>query len=102
MPTQGEPTSSSATTSVTDSDLLDAVRAWLPDRRWFPAKGSATELSTAGGATLTDPRGEAEVRVLLVRARSATVDSVLQVPLTLHAAGTPGEGPDWIGTVADG
>ena len=42
-----------------------------------------------GGRTLTDPRGEAEVRILLVRARSSTVDSVLQVPLTLHPAGRP-------------
>ena len=90
MPTQeNDPTSTSpaaSATGVTDADLLDAVRDWLPDRRWFPAKGSATELSVAGGRTLTDPRGEAEVRVLLVRARSATVDTVLQVPLTLHPA----------------
>ncbi len=99
MPTQGPDPTSSPAAAVGDEQLLDAVRGWLPDRRWFPAKGSATDLTVAGGRTLTDPRGEAEVRILLVRARSTTVDTVLQVPLTLHAAGGA---DDAIATVGDG
>ncbi|WNB84799.1 maltokinase N-terminal cap-like domain-containing protein [Cellulomonas sp. ATA003] len=99
------PTGAGDTTgaTVTDDALLDALRDWLPERRWFPAKGGGAELSVAGGFALTDPRGQAQVRVLLVRARSATVDAVLQVPLTLHAdrSAAP-EGSDWITTVADG
>jgi maltokinase len=94
-------------TGVADDELLDAVRAWLPGRRWFPAKGADADLTLAGGFTLTDPQGAADVRVLLVRVRTTTVDVVLQVPLTLHrsAAGADGAESDAgapLGTVGDG
>ncbi|GAA2728810.1 hypothetical protein CAE01nite_33960 [Cellulomonas aerilata] len=102
-------------TGVTDDELLEAVRSWLPERRWFPAKGSDADVTLAGGFPLTDPQGAAPVRVLLVRVRTATVDAVLQVPLTLHDAGTgdAGDRPDGgdggastagstLGTVGDG
>ncbi|WP_298457952.1 maltokinase N-terminal cap-like domain-containing protein [uncultured Cellulomonas sp.] len=84
----------------TDDALLDALRDWLPERRWFPAKGGGAQLAAAGGFSLTDPRGAAQVRVLLVRVRSATVDAVLQVPLTLYAepTGAP-DGSDRVATV---
>ncbi len=46
MPTRDRPDQQRLRSrSVTDAELLDAVRDWLPDRRWFPAKGSATELA---------------------------------------------------------
>ena len=94
---------SSLWTPVSDDDLLSVVREWLPGRRWFPAKGEDAELTTAGALTLVDPRGEAEVRILLVRAVSATVDAVLQVPLTLHPDRSRGTetGPGWIGTIGE-
>ena len=37
-----------ARTSPDDARLLDVLRDWLPTRRWFPAKGASTELSTVG------------------------------------------------------
>jgi trehalose synthase-fused probable maltokinase len=105
MPTPGPGAADPSSTggSVTEAELLDAVRAWLPERRWFPAKGGDAQLEAVGGLTLTDPRGEAEVRLLLVGARTATVDVVLQVPLTLHAdrSAAP-ESSDWVATVSDG
>lgn len=84
-----------------DAALLDLVTQWLPGRRWFPAKGHDAAFTTVGGLTLVDPRGIAEVRILLIRAVSATIDVVLQVPLTLHAvrAGHGETGAGWIGTV---
>ncbi|HEY8720244.1 maltokinase N-terminal cap-like domain-containing protein [Pengzhenrongella sp.] len=90
---------------VSDAELLDVVRAWLPVQRWFPAKGSAAEIAPAGALTLVDPKGEAEIRILLLRTTSATVDVVLQVPLALHRdrageTGMPGAG--WIGTLSGG
>jgi len=86
---------------VSNDELLDLVREWLPGRRWFPAKGEEAEITAAGALTLVDPRGEAEVRILLVRTVSATVDAVLQVPLTLHPDRSRGTetGPGWIGTI---
>ncbi len=85
----------------TDAELLDAVRGWLPERRWFPAKGADAELEPAGGVDLVDPRGEADVRVLLVRVRTSTTDAVLQVPLTLRAGSGASQGSEAIGTVGD-
>lgn len=85
---------------VTDDELLTALRGWLPDRRWFPVKGDA-DLTVVGALTLVDPQGAAEIRILLVRVVSATVDAVLQVPLALHRGrpGTDPTGPGWIATV---
>jgi maltokinase len=68
-----------------DDELLTILRDWLPTRRWFPAKGVAARLECIGGLTLADPRGEASVRVLLVRVRAPDIDSVLQVPVTVRA-----------------
>ena len=84
-----------------DDELLALVAQWLPGRRWFPVKGEDATITTVGSLTLADPRGEAEVRILLIRAVSSTVDVVLQVPLTLYAE-RPGRGETgagWIGTI---
>ena len=105
MPMQAgpnDPSTPTPTGTVSDAELLDVVRDWLPDRRWFAAKGGDATLETAGGLSLADPRGEAQVRVLLVRARTETVDAVLQVPLTLHAdRSSAPDSPDWVGTVGE-
>lgn len=96
----------------TDDAVVRLLADWLPDRRWFPVKGTEARLTAVGGLTLTDPRDEARVRILLVRAEAPGVDTVLQVPVTMRpdrtatddgpAAGgsRPGQaGPAWIGTV---
>ncbi|HZL80529.1 MAG TPA: aminoglycoside phosphotransferase, partial [Demequina sp.] len=70
-----------------DDALLALLAEWLPGRRWFPAKGVAAELSCVGGLTLVDPLDEADVRIVLVRTVAPGVDTVLQVPLTLHESG---------------
>lgn len=71
-----------ARTSPDDARLLEVVRGWLPGRRWYPAKGTAAELSVVGGIDLAD-----DVRILLVRVHAGSIDVVLQVPLVLASDG---------------
>ncbi|QTE28728.1 maltokinase N-terminal cap-like domain-containing protein [Pengzhenrongella sicca] len=85
--------------SVSDAELLAVLRDWLPERRWFPAKDGDAEITSAGALTLVDPRGEAEIRILLVRVVSPTVDVVLQVPLSLHRGRNRASGAGWIATI---
>lgn len=67
-----------------DQRLLAAVAADLPARRWFPVKGAAADLSVHAAVPLRDPAGEADVRVLLVAARtSGGGTTLLQVPLVV-------------------
>lgn len=74
-----------------DHRLVDLLRQWLPQRRWYPAKDVGAALTAAGSVVLAD-----DVRIVLVRAQGPGVDVVLQVPLVLDAAGT-GDAP--VGTV---
>ena len=62
-----------------DGAVVDLLRAWLPTRRWFPAKGTTARLTLVGWLDFPDARGR--VRVALVRVRARVVDAVLQVPL---------------------
>ncbi len=68
-----------------DHELTGLLRAWLPQRRWYPAKGAHARLSPVGTVHLGDG-----VRVLLVRARAGAVDVVLQVPLIVQGGAAPG------------
>ncbi|HEY0188050.1 MAG TPA: aminoglycoside phosphotransferase [Cellulomonas sp.] len=87
-------------------DVLAALLApWLPARRWFPVKGADARVTAVGGLTLVDPRGEAEVRVLLVRVTSAgsTSASSAAAAATSPAdttTGTAGSGTAGSGTAA--
>ena len=63
-----------------DHELVRVLRSWLPERRWYPAKGVQARLEAVGSVRLGDG-----VRVLLVGARAAALDVVLQVPLRLVA-----------------
>ncbi len=59
--------------------LTDLLRAWLPTRRWFPAKGVAAQVEVVAVLPLDDP----SVRIPLVRVRAGSVDALLQVPVVL-------------------
>lgn len=59
-----------------DEDVVRLLRSWLPGRRWYPAKGVAARLAPVGSIRIDD-----EVRILLVSARAAALDVVLQVPV---------------------
>lgn len=85
-----------------DDALVALLRAWLPARRWFPAKTGHAEVGLAGTLTFPgDPAGT-RLRVALVRVRARGLDALLQVPLAFG----PGPG-DVLGrldgrTVRDG
>jgi maltokinase len=66
---------------VPDDAGLDLLRSWLPERRWFPAKGSDAKVERLGVLELPDPAGEARVQVHLLALPSG---AVLQVPTVLH------------------
>jgi len=76
-----------------DRRVLEVLRPWLPGRRWYPAKGTAAELSVHGVVVLSDA-----VRVLLVRVVAGDLDTLLQVPVVL----APELGPAVVGTLPDG
>ena len=79
-----------------DDALATLLRAWLPTRRWFPAKGARVQVAVVGTFAFPDDPTGAHVRVALVRVRGRGVDAVLQVPLAFG----PGPG-DVIGTLGD-
>jgi maltokinase len=72
-------------TPVPDDAELDALRAWAPAQRWFPAKGSDARLERLAVVDLTDPDGEAPVRLHLL---ALPTGAVLQVPTTRRPVGT--------------
>lgn len=90
-------------TRVPDDAELDALRAWVPTQRWFPAKGSAVRLDRVAALDLPDPLGEATVRVHLLALPSG---AVLQVPTVLRTveavADAPSGRPGVIGVVPGG
>ncbi len=77
-----------------DDVLTELLRAWLPARRWYPAKGHLPQVELVGTFTFPDDPTGSRVRVALVRVRAPGVDAVLQVPLAFG----PGPG-DVIGTL---
>lgn len=83
-------------------DVLDAVRAWLPDRRWFPTTADATSVVRVARTDLgTDEHGaHAVVDLLRVAGTSSSSPITLQVPLVLEPAGTPPAAVDARGLVA--
>ncbi|MDT0165644.1 phosphotransferase [Actinotalea sp. AC32] len=82
------------------SGLLDLLRSWLPAQRWFPAKGTTGDVEPLAVVELTDPAGEAEVGLHLVRLPSG---AVLQVPLVIrHDDDAPAEGVPVVGRLDDG
>ncbi|WP_159808961.1 maltokinase N-terminal cap-like domain-containing protein [Cellulomonas citrea] len=70
-----------------DARLLDVLRPWLADRRWFPVKDGSAQVTLIGSVQLAS--GLSLVRVLLLRVRGDALSTVLQVPvvLTPDAAG---------------
>lgn len=62
-------------------ELLGLLQDWVPRQRWFPAKGSSAALHGVAVIELTDPRGEAQVLVHLLRLPEG---GTLQVPVVVR------------------
>jgi maltokinase len=83
---------------VPDDDVLSLVQAWLPSRRWYPAKGTDHVLARVGVLELEDPAGEARVGVHLL---GLPWGGVLQVPVVAGTA-LPDDDPAVLGWTGDG
>ncbi|WP_158067097.1 1,4-alpha-glucan branching protein GlgB [Tersicoccus sp. Bi-70] len=80
-------------------DLTDLLHRWLPNQRWYPARGKGVSLASVGGFDLTDPAGRIGVRVHLIAIDSGDRIDVVQVPLTYRRPDHVLHGVDPIGTV---
>jgi len=69
-------------------DVLDALVAWLPGRRWFHARDAGARLTVVDRLELADPAGEARVVVLLLGVGLDPDPPFMQVPLVFRAPGT--------------
>ncbi len=88
------PVGTPALAGPTAPDLLELLGGWLPSRRWYPAKGTASVPEPIGEIALVDPEGAASVGLHLFRLAGG---AVLQVPLVLRAGVV--RHPDAVGTV---
>ncbi|MBC7291359.1 MAG: phosphotransferase [Actinotalea sp.] len=86
----------------TDDGVMAVLEAWLPGRRWFPAKGTEGTVDRVAVVDLEDPQGQGRVGLHLLRLPSG---ALLQVPLVLRRdeAGLPEAARDAVvGRTTDG
>ena len=78
-------------------DVTAAVHAWLPGRRWFPAKGTHATFEHVTRITFPGPEPTHQVFIDVLLAHGAGPDGapvVLQVPLVLETGGTSAQDGD--------
>jgi maltokinase len=78
-----------------DEALLELLRAWLPARRWYPAKGAEAALTVVERRPLSD-----DAEIALVRVRAGSIDALLQVPL-VHSPAGAAVPDDALGVIGD-
>jgi predicted trehalose synthase len=94
-------------TAVRARTVLELLDAWLPQQRWYAAKGGgAPELTRLGGLLLSDDggaqAGPAVVDVLFVQATTQDgASAVYQVPLTFRSAPVDELAPALVGVHED-
>ncbi len=81
---------------------LELLTSWLPQQRWYAAKGRIPSLRKLGGFRLDDPAGEVGIEVMVVADESGEQPVVYQVPMTYRAAPLPGADGALIGTTEHG
>ncbi|MFJ7751645.1 1,4-alpha-glucan branching protein GlgB [Arthrobacter sp. NPDC097144] len=75
-------------TQLTPS-LPELLTAWLPQQRWFPAKGREIVLDRVGGIRLEDASGSADLEVHLIAVSSGQRTDVINVPVSSYGAPVP-------------
>jgi predicted trehalose synthase len=81
---------------------LDLLTAWLPQQRWYAAKGRTPVLRKLGGFRLDDPAGDVGIEVMVVADESGVEPVVYQVPMTYRAEPLAGADGSLIGTTEHG
>jgi maltokinase len=79
--------------AVSEPAVVALLQRWAPLQRWFPAKGTRAALEPVAVVDLTDPLGEADVAVHLLRLPRG---GVLQLPVVLR----PDDGIERPGVIA--
>ena len=69
--------------------LPELLTDWLPQQRWFPAKGHDVALERVGGIRLEDSAGLAELEVHLIAVSSGQRKDIISVPVSYHSAPVP-------------
>ena len=69
--------------------LPELLTAWLPQQRWFPAKGRDVTLDRVGGIRLEDPSGLAELEVHIVAVSSGHRTDIISVPVSYRSSEVP-------------
>ena len=81
---------------------LELLTAWLPQQRWYAAKGRTPVLRKLGGFRLDDLAGAVGIEVMVVADESGPSPVVYQVPMTYRAAPLLGAEGALIGTTEHG
>lgn len=74
---------------ILDPSVPDLLHRWMPQQRWYPAKGRGVSLSRVGGYRLEDPEGQVGLQVHFVGLDSGDRLDVVQVPLTARGEPDP-------------
>ncbi|UWX97579.1 1,4-alpha-glucan branching protein GlgB [Arthrobacter zhaoxinii] len=75
--------------SLLTPSLPEILTAWLPEQRWFPAKGREVLLDRVGGIRLEDPAGEVGLEVHLIAVVSGDRRDVISVPVSYRTVPAP-------------
>ncbi len=70
---------------IADPVLERLLAAWLPQRRWYPAKGGGAGARITGGFELARGRADVALRVAFVEIDDAGTPVTLQVPVSVRA-----------------
>ena len=81
---------------------LELLTAWMPQQRWFAAKGAVPVLRKLGGYRLDDPAGEVGIEVMIVADDGGASPVVYQVPLTYRGSEAPELAHALVGTSEHG
>jgi predicted trehalose synthase len=81
---------------------LELLTTWLPQQRWYAAKGRTPVLRRLGGFRLDDPAGQVGIEVMVVADDSGPQPVVYQVPLTYRGAPLSGSEHALVGTTEHG
>ncbi|GAA2021531.1 1,4-alpha-glucan branching protein GlgB [Pseudokineococcus marinus] len=97
----------SAPDALPEAELLELLRSWAPQQRWYPAKGRDAVLELLGVVPLEAPAGAAggpaDCSLHVVAVRTDEGAAVVQVPLAVRPAPRE-DAPDasLVGRLADG
>ena len=83
-------------------ELAELLPTWMLRQRWYAGKGRVPVLRRIGGLRFTDPAGEVDIDVHLMRDDSGQSPTIYQVPLTYRNARLAGADHALVAPVEEG